>query len=532
MQSNRDEVHICFQRQGTIDFLIFQIQNIIKYSPNIPSLEVIISMDQIDNEIKGKVQQHGLKIYTVADLETIGEKRELVVQAPKPSDLCTICYSSGTTGLPKGAMIPHSAILADASACLSLAGYGPKKIDENGIFKLGSEDVHLSYLPLAHIFERVVFTALTAVGASIGYYQGDTLKIMSDIAALRPTVFCSVPRLLNKVYDKVMAGVKEKGFIAQALFNFAYQSKLENLHESGELCHWLWDAIVFAKIRDLFGGRLKAMLSGAAPIAPAVIDFLRVCFSCEVYEGYGATETCAGSTLTIRGDWTSGHIGVPVPSNEIKLVDIPEMGYTSNDRPFPRGEICIRGPSCFIGYYKDDEKTKETIDQDGWVKTGDVGCWDENGRLRVIDRKKNLFKLAQGEYIAPEKIEMILAKNLYISQSFVHGDSLKSWLVVLVVPNKDELLKWAASNDLSNLDYSALLKSPQVVSFYREQLLAYGKKGSNELKGFEIPKEVALLSEPFSIENDLLTPSFKVKRYAVQKKYENELKQLLQAIKE
>lgn len=429
-------------------------------------------------------------------------------------------------------MIPHSAILADASSCLALAGYGPQNVDRNGIFKLSPDDVHISYLPLAHIFERVVFTALTAVGASIGYYQGDTLKLMSDITALRPTVFCSVPRLLNKIYDKVMAGLQEKNIIERTLFNIAYQSKLEILHERGEYTHWLWDLLIFSKMRSLLGGRVKAMLSGAAPISPTVIDFLRVCFSCEVYEGYGATETCAASTITAQGDWSSGNIGIPVPCNEIKLVDIPEMGYKSSDKPYPRGEICIRGPNCFIGYYKDDDKTSEVIDSEGWIKTGDVGSWDELGRLHVIDRKKNLFKLAQGEYIAPEKIEMTLAKNLYISQSFVHGDSLKSWLVALIVPNKEELLKWAEGESLSGLDYPSLIKNESVIAFYKKQLQGFGRNGSNELKGFEVPKEVSLLLEPFSVENDLMTPSFKVKRFAVQKKYKEELNGLLALVKE
>lgn len=429
-------------------------------------------------------------------------------------------------------MIPHSALLADASGCLALAGFGQRTMKKAGIFSLGPDDVHISYLPLAHIFERVVFTALIAVGASIGFFRGDTLKLMDDISTLRPTIFCSVPRLLNRVYDKIMAGVKEKGFIQQKVFNFAYQCKIDNLRESGQLKHWLFDALVFSKVQALLGGRVKAMLSGAAPISPTVMEFLRVCFSCEVYEGYGSTETCAGSTLTLQGDWTVGHIGVPTPCNEVMLVDIPEMEYTCKDRPLPRGEICIRGPNCFIGYYKDEEKTRETVDKDGWVHTGDVGAWDKLGRLRVIDRKKNLFKLAQGEYIAPEKIESHINKNPYIVQSFVHGDSLKSWLVALIVPNKDELIKWAGSHDVSFTEYALLLNNGKVIQFYKDQLLKLGKAGTNELKGFEVPKEVLLISEPFSIENDLLTPSFKVKRFEVHKRYERQLKDLVNLIKE
>jgi long-chain acyl-CoA synthetase len=431
-------------------------------------------------------------------------------------------------------MIPHSAILADASAALALAAFGERSLKKQGIFTLGPDDVHISYLPLAHIFERLVFTAMMIVGASVGYYQGDNLKLVDDIAVLRPTVFCSVPRLLNRIYDKVMGTVKEKGFIAQALFDFAYKSKIYNLKEYGEVKHWLWDAVVFSKIRAKFGGRIKGILSGAAPISPDVMDFLRVCLSCEVYEGYGATETCAGTALTVSGDLTVGHVGVPVPSNEVKLVDIPEMGYTSQDKPFPRGEVCVRGPNCFVGYFKDEEKTRETIDADGWVHTGDVGEWDDRGRLKIIDRKKNLFKLAQGEYIAPEKIELHLTKNPFIQQAFVHGDSLKSSLVVLIVPERDVLLKWTSDqNEIDKaLDYSVLLKHDALIAHYKAQLASFGRNGSNELKGFEIPRELILLQEPFTIENDLLTPSFKVKRFEVRRRYQSELAELLERIKE
>src|SRR5262249_27238331 len=152
--------------------------------------------------------------------------------------------------------------------------------------------------------------------------------------------------------------------------------------------------------------------------------------------------------------------------------DLADMGYTSNDKPFPRGEILIRGPNCFVGYYKDDEKTREAIDKEGWVQTGDVGCWDERGRLRIIDRKKNLFKLAQGEYIAPERIELKLAKSRLISQCFVHGDSLKSYLVALIVVDRDELIKWAKiqGDGFDALDYKDLVGRPKVISLIKDEL--------------------------------------------------------------
>ena len=196
----------------------------------------------------------------------------------------------------------------------------------------------------------------------------------------------SVPRLFNRIYDKVMAGLHAKGAVSQFLFKHAFNTKKKNL-QSGQLTHWLWDSVVFSAIKSKLGGRVRVMVTGSAPISSDVMDFLRVCFSCQVYEGYGQTETAAASAVTQINDWTSGHVGAPVPCNEIKLVDIPEMDYFSTDKPFPRGEICFRGENCFKGYYKDEAKTNETL-IDGWVHSGDVGMWDEQGRLHIIDRKK------------------------------------------------------------------------------------------------------------------------------------------------
>lgn len=269
---------------------------------NIKHVKRIVCFDALSAEESGKyseaLERANVELIFFGDLLN-SSQAEFEPRPPRPEDLCTICYTSGTTGMPKGVMLPHIALLADASACLALCGYGPNGFapEQRSLFELRSTDVHISYLPLAHIFERIVMTALMTVGAGIGFYQGDTLKLMEDIAALRPTIFVSVPRLFNKVYDKVLAGVKEKSTFKQMLFNWGYNAKLENLRENGELKHWIWDEVVFKPIRNLLGGRVRAMLSGSAPIAPEVMEFLRVCFSCEVYEGYGQTETSAGTCL-------------------------------------------------------------------------------------------------------------------------------------------------------------------------------------------------------------------------------------------
>jgi len=528
------------------------------------TLKRIISFDPVSTDLINVFQADGIELLYFGDLLARGSLLQYTSRPPTSQDLCTICYTSGTTGWPKGVMLPHSALLADASACLALCGYGRNGFmpEQRSLFELRSDDVHISYLPLAHIFERIVMTALITVGASIGFYQGDTLKLMEDIAVLRPTIFVSVPRLFNRVYDKVLSGVKETGGYKQLLFNIAYASKVANLRDNGSLTHWLWDRVVFSKIRARLGGRIRAMLSGSAPISPEVMEFLRVCFSCEVYEGYGQTETSAGTCLTIRHDWTTGHVGIPAPCNEIKLVDVPEMGYTSSDRPRPRGEICVRGPNCFSGYYRDEEKTGEALDADGWVHSGDIGEWDERGRLRVIDRKKNLFKLSQGEYISPERVEAVLTKCPFIAQAFLHGDSLKSSTVAVIVPDQAALMSWlskhhvetpegaasapssAVASKVASIDsvtvteellqtpYEQVCASAVVHDFLMREILKFGRKGSDELKGFEIPRAIYVEPRPFSLDNELLTATFKLKRNEARAYYASHIDALYASINE
>lgn len=247
--------------------------------------------------------------------------------------------------------------------------------------------------------------------------------------------------------------------------------------------------------------------------------------------GYGQTEGAAAATLSHPDDIaTVGHVGGPTASVEIALFDVPEMGYYHTDadhRGQPcegRGEICIRGPSVFKGYYKDPEKTKETIDEEGWLHSGDVGLWRLNGALQIIDRKKNIFKLSQGEYVAPEKIENVLMHSPFISQIFVYGDSLQSSLVAIVVPEEEVVMSWAAKTEAKKAPFtehcqSSLLSDVIMLDIRRLSM-------DNGLHGFETPKAIALDSNPFSLENGLLTPTFKLKRKEIREKYQDKIAEL------
>ena len=383
------------------------------------------------------------RVVTVDELAAAGRQNLPKIKhcPPRPEDVATICYTSGTTGVPKGAVLSHANLVADAAGSFRILQAGPG-------------DVHVSYLPLAHIYERVTVLGLTHCGAAIGFYSGDVQALLDDVLLLRPTIFCSVPRLWNRIHDRVLGQVRQGSAVARRLFEAAYSSKRASLARGdasgGGIAGAFWDALVFSKVRAKLGGRVRLMTTGASPISGEVIDFMRVCFGATVVvrrrrrgrekregekefflfsfqsffffrlvshgtlffllssssfppslnqlqEGYGMTETACTITLTLPEDTTSGHVGGPAPCCEVKLADIPEMNYLASDLPHPRGEVCVRGPTVFKGYHRDEEQTREILDDDGWLHTGDVGEWLPGGRLKIIDRKKNIFKLAQGE---------------------------------------------------------------------------------------------------------------------------------------
>ncbi|KAI8599176.1 hypothetical protein EDD21DRAFT_380523 [Dissophora ornata] len=467
---------------------------ILDMKESLPTVTTIVIMGEVDESLLADGEDLHIKIVSWTDVERNGLEQPVEAIHPTEDDIATICYTSGTTGTPKGAVLTHRNFIATVASFHMMAKHGK-------FFMPTNDDTHISYLPLAHVFERLCQSVMLSGSARIGYFQGDTLKLLDDVAVLQPTIFVSVPRLFNRIYDKVMAGVKAKGGVAAFLFNRAYAAKKANL-QRGITDHPLWDRLVFGAIRARLGGKVKHIISASAPISPDVMDFLRICFSADIYEGYGQTEQAAGLSMTYRGDLTSGHVGSPQPCVEVKLKDIPSMNYTSQDKPFPRGEILLRGHSVFMGYYNAPAQTAETLDSDGWSSTGDIGQWDAQGRLILIDRVKNIFKLAQGEYVAPEKIEAILAKHYLVAQVFVTGHSLQATLVGVVVPDAETLKLWANENGLSDMSYEELCAEPRVRTALLKELAAFGRE--SDLKGFEILKNVYVTPEQFSIENDLL----------------------------
>ncbi|KAK4587220.1 hypothetical protein RGQ29_024084 [Quercus rubra] len=472
------------------------LNSLLSFLSDIPTVRLIVVVGGIDEQIPSLPSTTGVQVVTYSKLLSQGRSNLQPFCPPKPDDVATICYTSGTTGTPKGAILTHGNLIANvAGTSLSV--------------KFFPSDVYISYLPLAHIYERVNQIATVYNGVAVGFYQGDNMKLMDDVAALRPTIFSSVPRLYNRIYAGILNAVKTSGGLRERLFNAAYNAKKQAIL-SGKNASPMWDKLVFNKIRERLGGRVRFMTSGASPLSPDVMDFLKICFGCRVSEGYGMTETSCVISGMDEGDNLSGHVGSPNPACEVKLVDVPEMNYTSDDQPYPRGEICVRGPIIFKGYYKDEVQTKEVVDEDEWFHTGDIGLWLPEGRLKIIDRKKNIFKLAQGEYIAPEKIENVYAKCKFIAQCFIYGDSLNSSLVAVVSVDPDVLKAWAASEGIKCEDLGQLCNDPRARAAVLADMDAIGREA--QLRGFEFAKAVTLVHEPFTLENGLLTPTFKVKR--------------------
>ncbi|KAL4024914.1 hypothetical protein IC575_013287 [Cucumis melo] len=472
------------------------LNSLLSFLSEIPTVRLIVVVGGQDDQIPSLPSSTGVQVLTYASLLSQGSSNIQPFCPPKPDDIATICYTSGTTGTPKGAVLTHGNLIASVAGC-SLA------------LKFFPSDVYISYLPLAHIYERANQVSTVYFGVAVGFYQGDNMKLMDDMVALRPTIFCSVPRLYNRIYAGIINAVKTSGVLKERLFNAAYNSKRQAIM-NGKSPSPLWDKLVFNKIKAKLGGRVRVLASGASPLSPDILEFLKICFGGVVFEGYGMTETSCVISAMDPDDTLCGHVGAPNPACEIKLVDVPEMNYTSDDQPYSRGEICVRGPLVFKGYFKDEVQTREAVDEDGWLHTGDIGLWLPGGRLKIIDRKKNIFKLAQGEYIAPEKIENVYAKCKFVAQCFVYGDSFNASLVAVVSVDLDTLKAWASSEGIKYNDLAQLCTDPRARAAVLAEMDAVGREA--QLRGFEFAKAVTLVHEPFTLENGLLTPTFKIKR--------------------
>lgn len=431
--------------------------------------------------------------------------------------------------LNEGVMMTHGNVLATISAVMTI------------VPGLGSNDVYLAYLPLAHVLELAAENLIAATGSRIGYGSTLTLTDTSnkikkgtkgDASVLGPTLMAAVPAILDHVRDGVHRKVDAKGGLSKKLFDFAYYRCLCAMNGSWlgawGLERFLWNLLVFRKVRADLGGRIRFILSGGAPLSSDTQRFINICIGAPIGQGYGLTETCAGGTFTEYDDTSVGRVGAPLPCCFIKLIDWLEGGYLTSDKPMPRGEIVIGGPNVAVGCFNGDGKTNEAyqVDENGmrWFYTGDVGRFHADGCLEIVDRKKDIVKLQHGEYISLGKVEAALMVSPYVENIMMHADPFHTYSVALVVASEPALRDWAIKQGIRFNDFQDLFDKDETVREVCRSLLQEAKKA--RLEKFEIPAKIKVLSEPWTPESGLVTAAHKLKREAIRKVFCDELSML------
>jgi len=490
-----------------------RVKNVAQIIDELPYMKLVIYFDDFNSQQLTSLKvPSSVELISFKDLMLIGRANIKSPVPPKPSDNATICYTSGTTGVPKGAVITHGNMVSNEAANYKALNKPHLKIP--GADSNNPQPVVMCYLPLAHMLERMSCVKHFTEGARIGFISGDILSLLDDCKELKPTNIPMVPRLLNKLYDRVTSEIGNNK-IKMVLFKRAIAAKEADRKRGIVSRDTIYDKLIFAKIRDIFGGNICRTATGSAPISREVMEFARSAFSCILPEGYGQTEATATVTMCHPFEPEVGHCGPPVESVMLKLVDVPEMDYCANDG---KGEICIKGPSVFKEYYKEPEKTAEVFDKDGWLHTGDIGMWLPNGCLKIIDRKKNIFKLSQGEYISPEKIENIYLRSLFVAQIFVDGDSMKDSIIGIVVPEEAYLMDYCKKHTIKGT-FKELCRNENVKKLIIKDLNKIAMKMN--LMPYEKVKNIYLFDELFSLENGLATPTLKLKRVDLRKHFKD-----------
>ena len=410
--------------------------------------------------------------------------------AARPESVATILYTSGTTGNPKGVLLTHANVGSNVQVCRTL-------------LDVSDTDSTLSFLPLSHVFQRTVDYVFFNVGCTIAYAR-DMTTVAEDLKIVRPTVAVSVPRLYERVYNAVTGATGVKGLLVgwATSVGLAYA---DAVLEGGDPGWWtrtrkaVADRLVFSKLRAAVGGRLRFFVSGGAPLAPGINRFFFAA-GLQILEGYGLTETSPVTNVNTFENFRIGTVGKAVPGTEIRIAS--------------DGEICIRGPQVMKGYLNRPEETAEVIDEEGWFKTGDIGELDDDGFLRITDRKKDIIVTAGGKNIAPQPIENDVKLDPYIEQAVMVGDR-RPFPSLLVVPDFEQLNQWAAASEIDASDPGALLRDGRCQEFLGGRV----KASLASLASFETPKKTAFLATTFTIEDGTLTPTQKVRRRNVEERY-------------
>ena len=474
-----------------------QIAKLTAHRSELPHLLKVVTFEGTtdDDWVIGLSELERLGQELLTEDPDVVEKR---VEATRPDSLATLIYTSGTTGRPKGVRLRHSSWTYEGAA-----------IEAQNI--LSMDDLQFLWLPMAHSFGKVLLSTQLAIGFPTAV-DGRVEKIVENTGIVRPTFMGAAPRIFEKAHDRIVLMQKAEGGLKEKIFNKAFDVGLQvdRLKREGKpvpallnVQYGLFDKLVFSKIRERFGGRVRFFISGAAALNHEVAEWFNAA-GIQILEGYGLTETSAGSFVNKPWQNKFGTVGAVFPLSEVKIAE--------------DGEVLIKGPGIMEGYHNRPEETAEAL-QDGWLHTGDIGELDEDGHLRITDRKKDLFKTSGGKYIAPSQIEShFKALCPYASQFLVHGND-RNYCVALVTLDPDSMAGWAEQNGMAGASYEEIVtsdKAKEMVAGYIEQL-------NSRLNRWETIKKWIVLERDLTVESGELTPSMKVKRKVVEDNYKKEI---------
>ena len=474
----------------------FQMNKTLKIRHNCKKIKYVIVLNEKDIE-----DSKSNNIYSFKEVQEMGIKfKELnpdlfmeSVKSINENDICTLIYTSGTTGAPKGVMLTHKNIVSNVHGALES-------------IPISSKDVFLSFLPLCHIFERMsgYYTGFACAGTV--YYAESIETVSQNILESKPTIITTVPRLFERIYSKIIKNVEKEAVHKQKIFYWAVEigkkyskaKKENNIPLKLKLNYRIADKLVFSKLKEKMGGRLRFFVSGGAPLSREMGEFFES-IGIIILEGYGLTESSPVIAVNRVDDYKFGTVGKVMPGVQVKIAS--------------DGEILVKGPNVMQGYFKNKIETNESI-KDGWLHTGDIGVFDSDGFLMITDRKKHLFKTSGGKYIAPAPIENLFLTSKYIDQFMLIGNH-RMFLSALIVPDFESIKEYADSHKIDYSDTAELINKKEIYDLIDKEISSLQKKLAN----YEKVRKFRILDKPFTIESGEITPSLKLKRKFVEERY-------------
>lgn len=480
-----------------------QYRKLLEVRHLVPDLQHVVVMSPIHTPAQAQ------KFYYLDDLLALGERvahqHEIELQSRRQQigadSLATIVYTSGTTGDPKGAMLTHGNLMSNVREVVPIVG-------------IQETDVALSFLPLSHVLERISNFGVVAAGGHV-YFAQSVETVADDLLEVRPTMLTSVPRLFEKIKARVLDRMAKESVIKRSIFQWACEvgeayceAQLNQAPRPFDLAlkQQIADSLVFSKIRERTGGRLRLCVSGGAPL-PADVGLFFGMVGIEIIEGYGLTETSPVVALNRPGQVRYGTVGHPLPGVEVVLAE--------------DGELLVRGPNVMKGYYNNPEATAQVINEQGFFSTGDIAEFDETGRIRIVDRKKEIIVMSNGKNVAPQPLENALKSSNLIEQVMLVGDR-RHFISALIVPNRESLDVFLKEQRLDAQPIELTLGNPQVQALYTREIESIGR----DFARYEQIKRFALLPRPFSADRDELTPTLKLKRRVIQANFAKEIDQM------